>query len=246
MRHHSLGLEERDRVNPAFGGGIPSGAICLLEGENGTGKSVLTQRMAYGLAEEGTDVSIVSPELTASGFIDQMHSLSYDIEDHLLENNVMYFHVDVNTYVEVGARQQGTQTLISRLFEPSPIWNGTVTIIDGFDSLLRNDPRYNAAVRHSDEDHAMTQITSALRRLTTGDRSIVLTVNQDPLSDRGLQPLRDVADLYLSLETSTIGQTIQNKALVRKFAGMKNPVDDTIGFTCQQGRGIVIESRTVA
>jgi flagellar protein FlaH len=34
--------------------------------------------------------------------------------------------------------------------------------------------------------------------------------------------------------------------VVRRFAGMASPVDDTIGFSVEQGRGITIESRTIA
>lgn len=246
MRHYSLGLTERDRVDHAFGGGLPAGSVVLLEGSDGAGKSVLTQRMAYGFAEQRTPVSVVSTELTAGDYIEQMHSLSYDVVDHLLYDRLVFFHADVDTHVQIGSRQRGTRTLLSRLFAPSPIWDGAVTIVDGFDALLRNDPRFDAVTRHEEEDHAMQRLVSALRQRTAGDRTVVLTVNPETVSSRALQPLRDAADVYLRLETSTVGQTIRNRAVVRRFAGMKNPVDDTIGFAVQQGRGVVIESRTVA
>ncbi|MEF8813728.1 MAG: ATPase domain-containing protein [Halovenus sp.] len=246
MTHYSLGLTERDRVDHAFGGGLPAGSVCLLEGSAGTGKSVLTQRMAYGFAEERTPVSVVSTELTAGDYIDQMHSLSYDVVDHLLNDRLVFFYADVDTHIQIGSRQRGTRTLLSRLFAPSPVWDGTVTIVDGFGALLRNDPRFDALTPHQEEDHAMQRIVSMLRRLTAGDRTVVLTVNPEAVTARALQPLRDAADVYLQLETSTVGQTIRNQAVVRRFAGMKNPVDDTIGFAIQQGRGVVIESRTVA
>lgn len=246
MNHYSLGLADRDRVDHAFGGGLPAGSVCLIEGAVGTGKSVLTQRMACGFAEERTPVSVVSTALTASDYIDQMHSLSYDVVDHLLSDRLVFFHADVDTHVQVDTRQRGTRTLLSRLFEPSPLWGGDVTIVDSFDALLRNDPRFDAAARHGEDDHAMQRIASALRRRTESKQTVMLTVNPETLTDRALQPLRDAADVYLQLETSTVGQTIRSRALVRRFAGMKNQVDDTIGFAVQQGRGVVIESRTVA
>ena len=56
MNHLSIGLEARDRVNHAIGGGIPEGSLVLVEGGTGAGKSVLTARLVYGLCEEGTSV----------------------------------------------------------------------------------------------------------------------------------------------------------------------------------------------
>lgn len=246
MSHYSIGLTDRDRVNHAIGGGLPSGSVCLLEGRDGAGKSVLTQRIAYGLIEEGTSTAVVSTELTASEYIDQMNSLSYDVVDHLLADRLLFFHANVDTHVEAGGRERGTRRLISRLFAPSPLWRGDVLVVDGFDAMLRNDPRFDAVTERGEEDHAMQRIVSALRQRTADDRTVVLTVNPATVTDRALQPLRDVSDVYLQLETSTVGQEIRQKAVVRRFAGMKNPVDDTIGFAVQQGRGVVIESRTIA
>lgn len=238
MSHYSLGLGERDRVDHAFGGGLPEASVALLEGPDGAGKSVLTQRMAYGMAEEGTPVAVVSTELTAREYIEQMNSLSYDVVRHLLAERIAFFHADVDT--------AGERELLARLAAPSPLWNADVVIVDGFDAILRNDPAFDAVAERGDEDHAMQEFVSFLRRATATDRTVVLTVNPAAVTERALRPLRDVADVYLQLETKTVGQEIRNQAVVRRFAGMKEPVDDTIGFAVQQGRGIVIESRTVA
>jgi flagellar protein FlaH len=66
------------------------------------------------------------------------------------------------------------------------------------------------------------------------------------VTDRALRPLRDAAGVYIELQTTVVGQEIRKQGLVRRFAGMRRPVDDTISFSVQQGRGIVVESRTVA
>ncbi|WP_254839795.1 ATPase domain-containing protein [Natronomonas marina] len=244
--HYSLGLGERDRVDHAFGGGLPRGSITLIEGPDGAGKSVLTQRMAYGMATEGTHVSVVSPELSAREYIDQMHSLSYDVVQHLLEDRLAYFHVDVDTHTRSAGGMAGTRPLVSKFTEPSVIWHGDVVIVDGFGALLRNDPEFDAVAETADEDHFVQSVVRFLDRMTAADRAVVLTVNPALLADRAVQPLRDAADVYLSIERSTVGQDIRRKALVNRFVGMANQVDDTIGFDVQHGRGIVIVSRTVA
>jgi flagellar protein FlaH len=136
--------------------------------------------------------------------------------------------------------------LLERFTRPSVIWRGDVVIVDGFGALLRNDPEFDSIAATGDEDHLVQGLVRFLRRMTATDRAVVLTLNPALLSERALRPLRETVDVYLTIEQTTVGQEIRRKAVVNRFTGMKNPVDDTIGFNVQQGRGLVIVSRTVA
>lgn len=236
MSHFSLGLTSRDRVNHAFGGGLPSGAIVLLQGPDGAGKSVWTQRMTYGLAEEGTTVGVAATELSASDYLEQMHSLSYGVTEHLLSDRIRFFHADVQAHPD----------LLDRLLEPSPLWRRDVVVVDGFGALCRNDASFTAAAARGRADRAMGEAVSTLRTAAAAGKAIVVTVNPATVPEAALQPLRSAADVLLELDTTAVGNELRREALVRRFAGMKAPVDDTIGFAVQQGRGVVIESRTIA
>lgn len=236
MRHLSIGLEARDRVNNAIGGGFPEGSLVLVEGGTGAGKSVLTSRVVYGLCEEATPVGLVSTEHSASEYIDQMQSLSYDIVEHLLSGRLRHFRVPTD----------GERPLLSRLLQPSTVWDATAVAIDGFGSLCRNDSRFGDLLGSGSEDRAMERVVAGLEPALDADRLVLLTVNPAAMTEPSLRVLRSAADIYLELQSETVGQEIRKKALVRRFSGMKRPVDDTIGFSVQQGRGIVIESRTIA
>lgn len=236
MNHLSIGLESRDRVNNAIGGGLPEGSLVLIEGGHGAGKSVLTSRFVYGLCEEGTAVSLASTGLSAREYVRQMHSLSYDVVDHLLGNRLRYFQVPTD----------GDRRLLDRFLEPGGLWSSQVVAVDGFGSLCRNDTELGAALGSGEEDRAMERVLARLDAALTADKVVLLTVDPGTVTDRLLGPLRSAADVYLELQSETVGQEIRKKALVRRFAGMRHPVDDTIGFSVQQGRGVVVESRTVA
>jgi flagellar protein FlaH len=238
---YSLGLSERDRLNHAFGGGLPAGSIVYLEGADGAGKSVFAQRFAYGFASEGTTTSYVSTELTASSFVDQMHSLSYDVVDHLLFDRLLFLHADVDTTGEADPRR-----LLERLERPGSLWQAEVVVIDGLDAILRNDPTYERAREQGEEDRVVQSFVSYLRSVTATGRTVVVTLNSDPVSERAVRPLRDAARVFLQLESQTVGQEIRRKAVVRRFGEMAAPVDDAIGYSVQQGRGITVESRTIA
>lgn len=236
MTHLSLGLTDRDRVSHALGGGLPDGSIVLIEGGQGAGKSVLTARLVYGLCTEGTDVGLVSPQLPAREYIPQMASMSYDVVEHLLAGRLRYFHVPTD----------GNRRLVQRFLTPGALWDATVVAIDGFGSLCRNDPDVGELLGTGREDRAMERIVARLDPALAADKLVLLTVDPGVVSERLLRPLRAAATVFIELESETVGQEIRKRALVRRYADMQRPVDDTIGFAVQQGRGIVIESRTIA
>jgi flagellar protein FlaH len=165
-----------------------------------------------------------------------MYSLSYDVIDHLLGNRLRYFHVPTD----------GERSLLNRFLEPSVLWDAPIIAVDGFGSLCRNDRRFATLLGSETEDQAMERVVARLDTALAADKVVLLTINPEEVTDRSLRPLRSAADVYLELRSETVGQEIRKKALVRRFSGMKRPVDDTIGFSVQQGRGVVIESRTIA
>ena len=167
---YSLGLDDHDRLNKELGGGIPPGSIVLVEGDYGAGKSAMSQRFSYGLCEEGHDVTYLSTELTVGSFLDQMHSLSYDAVDHLLNEDLLFLHADVsdgNTF-SGGGKDEDRKQLLKRLMEAELMWEADVIIIDTFDAILRNDPKFEALVRQNDERQAASASCSpSTRRRST-------------------------------------------------------------------------------
>src|SRR3989344_7611630 len=81
---------ERDELTRSIGGSLPKQSIILIEGIDGTGKSIIAQRFCYGLIKNGTTVPYVGTEFSTMEFIKQMNSLSYNIEDYLLIDKMLY------------------------------------------------------------------------------------------------------------------------------------------------------------
>jgi flagellar protein FlaH len=248
---YSLGLDDHDRLNNELGGGIPGGSIVLVEGDYGAGKSAMSQRFTYGLCEEGHSVTLVSTELTVRGFIDQMHSLSYDVEEHLLDENLLFFQADVDsggsTLRGDSGRDGGNRMqLLKRLMEAEKMWEADVVVIDTFDAILRNDPKFEALIRQNEERQAALEIISFFRDLVSKGKVIVLTVDPSTVDEEAIGPFRSIADVYLELQMAEVGNDVRRSIAVRRFAGMGEQVGDTIGYSVRSGTGIVIESRSVA
>lgn len=249
---YSLGLQDHDRLNNELGGGIPRGSIVLMEGDYGAGKSAMSQRFSYGLCETGHRVTLLSTELTVRGFIDQMHSLSYGIEEHLLNERLLFLHADVDS----GTRQITAPSdseddgqrkeLLNRLMNAEAMWDADVVIIDTFDAILRNDPTFEALVRQNEERQAALEIISFFRDLVTQGKVVVLTVDPSTVDEDAIGPFRAIADVFMELQMVEVGNDVRRNISVKRFAGMGEQVGDSIGYSVRADAGIVIESRSVA
>jgi flagellar protein FlaH len=245
---YSLGLDDHDRLNKELGGGIPPGSIVLVEGDYGAGKSAMSQRFTYGLCEEGYTVTMLSTELTVGSFIDQMHSLSYDMVEHILDERCLFLHAEVgDTNTLTGDDDDGDRKeLLKRLMEAEVMWSTDVIIIDTFDAILRNDPKFEALVRQNEERQAALEIIGFFRDLISRGKVIMLTVDPSTLDGEALGPFRSIADVFIELEMIEVGNDVRRQISVKRFAGMGEQVGDTIGYSVRSGTGIVIESRSVA
>lgn len=247
---YSLGLDDRDRLNNELGGGIPRGSIVLIEGDYGAGKSALSQRFSYGLCSQNIPVTLLSTELTVRGFIDQMHSLDYKVEEHLLWERLLFLHAafDSGTSALRGGNneQSNRMRLLKRLMEAEEMWDADVILIDTFDAILRNDPNFEALVRQNDERQAALEIISFFRNITTQGKVIVLTVDPSTVDEEAIGPFRSIADVYIQIQMAEVGNDVRRSIQVKRFAGMGEQVGDSIGFSVRSGTGIVIESRSVA
>lgn len=245
----SLGLDDHDRLNKELGGGLPQGSIVLIEGDYGAGKSVMSQRFSYGFTQEGASVTLLSTELTVGGFIDQMHSLSYDIHKALLNEDLLFLNADIDSAGALRGTDQDEENrkeLLRRLMEAETMWKPDVIIIDTFDAILRNDPTFEALVRQNEERQAALEIISFFRDMISEGKIIVLTVDPSAVDEEAIGPFRSIADVFLELPMIEVGNDIRRQIQVKRFAGMGEQVGDTIGFSVRSGTGVVIESRSVA
>lgn len=242
-----IGLDDRDRLNKELGGGIPSGSIVLMEGDYGAGKSALSQRFTYGLCETGKSVTFLSTELEVKGFLEQMDSLNYNVEEHLLFENLLFLHGDLDSGgVFSSDGDSKRQDLLTDLMDAETIWSADVIIIDTFDAILRNDPKFEALVRDNEERQAALEIISFLRNVISQGKVVILTVDPSTVGEEAIGPFRSIADVYMELEMIEVGNDVRRQLFIKRFAGMGEQVGDRIGYSVRSGVGIVIENRSVA
>ena len=85
-------------IDKKIADGIPLGSLTLIEGENDTGKSVLTQQIMWGAMKQGLRVDFYSTELTAKSFLSQMESMSLDVSDYFAWGYLRLFHLHMEGF----------------------------------------------------------------------------------------------------------------------------------------------------
>ena len=191
---------------------------------------------------------MLSTELTVGSFLDQMHSLDYDMVEHLLDENILFLHADIGegNKLSGGGDDSDRKDLLKRLMEAEVMWESDVIVIDTFDAILRNDPKFEALVRQNEERQAALEVISYFRDVISRGKVIMLTVDPSTLDEEAIGPFRAIADVFIELEMIEVGNDVRRQISVLRFAGMGEQVGDTIGFSVRSGTGIVIESRSVA
>ena len=79
-------------IAEALGGGLKENSLVLIEGESKTGKSVLSQHVAYGvLHSRGSSVAYYSTEYNSESLQVQMASMSMGIRQYLATDRLRIF-----------------------------------------------------------------------------------------------------------------------------------------------------------
>lgn len=233
---------DRDELADRLGGGLPGGALCIVEGEFGTGKSIVGQRIIYGLLKNSARVTVVSTELTTMHFIEQMHSLDYPIEEFVFNRNLLFLPV----YPVLGFRGNKTD-LMDRLLNAKKMYESDVIVIDAFSSLVRD--WMQALPEGTAQRDIIRQIEDTLymfKLLNSRGRTVLLTLQPGDIPDEIAGVLKAAADVYLTLKLDSVGGVVSRSIFVRRYSRAEKTVADIVPFRVEPKTGLIVEIKSVS
>ncbi|MEA3201670.1 MAG: archaeal flagellar protein FlaH [Thermoplasmata archaeon] len=233
---------DRDELGDRLGGGLPSGALCILEGEFGTGKSIIGQRLVYGLLKNGARVTVVSTELTTMHFIEQMHSLDYPIEEYVFNRNLLFLPV----YPVLGFRGKKTD-LMDRLLNAKKMYESDVIFIDAFSSVVKDWMQaQEPGTSKRDMNARIEDALYLFKLLNSRGRTVVLSMQPGDLPDEIASVLKAAADVYITLKLDSVGGVVSRSLFVRRFSRAEKPVADIVPFRVEPKTGLIVEIKSVS
>ncbi len=218
----------RDEFAKKIGLGIPRSSTLLIEGEEGSGRSVVSQRLAFGLLENGFSVTYISTELTLKDFINQMYSMKYNIGPYLIKTKLKFIPV-LPIIGETMPKEGYLQTLMDN---PS-LYATDVTIIDSFGEMLHS----------TNGTGDMDRFLEYMKKIVHGGKALIMTAHK---GQPGIERLRQICDVYFELELKSSSYGIRHIIKVRRYLKAKGKVDKMVEFRVEPDVGLIIEITEVS
>lgn len=242
---------ERDELAQRLAGGLPKGSLVLVEAPYGAGKSLLVQRLAYGLLSNRHTVGFVSSELTTTAFARQMRSLDYEVDGHLISRDLVYYPV----YPLLG-RRWTPPDLLRRLREAKTLNGKDVVVVDTFSKLLEDQLHVFEESRSNGDQGGVDPVGSLrreaeetlfrMKRQAAAGTTFILTMEHQGVPDGVMNLFRDAADVFLAIDYKLVGATATRRIVVNRFLRAKGRFSDSISYRVEPGAGLVIEIKSVA
>lgn len=222
---------ENDEFHKKLGGGIPSGTIALIKGEHGSGKSVLCQRIVYGLLNNDFTVSYVSTQLTTTDFVKQMISLGYDVIHYIIRNKLAFFPV----YPLISDLKERTD-YSKKLISGKSIFGKDIIVIDSFSSLVKFDISTKAAI----------DLMGFLKRIAATGKAIILTALEGEIPESAMEEIESAASLIIETSIKKFGADLKNLMVIRKYNFAVEQYSKQTAFRVEPKIGLVVEIAAVA
>lgn len=221
---------EQDSLSSAMGARLPNRSLWMLQAEVGGGKSLISQRIIYGLLENGVKVLAITTELTTRGWIEQMESIGYPVTEHIASGRLMVFSrfgVIAETRDDVG---------IFDVLDSDAITKADVVVIDTASSLMPSD----LDTKQKDE------VLQKLRKICSESRSLMLTVDPTEIDDKLLHKLRSSCEVLLDLNAGFVGGELKRTIVVTRFLRAAGPVQASVGWRVEPYMGFIVDITAVS
>jgi flagellar protein FlaH len=236
---------DRDRFGAKLGVQLPESAIGYIEGEDGSGKSIFSQRMIYGLLENGYSVTYMSPEYNVSNFITQMESIGYSCINSLVNKKLLFLAADVDTedtLVDTNRNRNIITNLIDEKYRS--VWDSDVVIIDSFDILIENDPLFRN-FSNDETISAIQNLFSYIEEVTETGTTVLFTADPSSIPESVINPVRSRSDIYIRLSVEEKSGSLNKMMEVRRYSMLETRIEEVINFDVSANTGLSIINRTV-
>ena len=223
---------ESDGFGERFGEFIPNGSLIYMEGKEGTGKSIFSQRFCISLLENNHTCSYVSTQFTIKSFLRQTASVGYDVRKYVMSGKLFFISTEVTL-----AETLPKSTFLEGLTTGQKLFDPDVTIIDSLSTLLNESLNKDNLV----------DLTNFFNRLKGSGKIIIFTANPNEWDEHIHNAFKMISDIHYKIAREAMpGVGIVHNIYVEKFNGARKKYEPMTTFSVKPGTGLAIESSGVA
>jgi flagellar protein FlaH len=206
--------------------GLPTRSLTLIEGENDTGKSVLTQQIMWGAMKQGLSVELFTTENTTKSFIKQMESMSLDISEYFAWGYLKIFPLHI---VGVEWTKEEMETILSRVIATIRESTAQVVIVDSLTLFTE----------YAESDTILTFFTDC-KSLVDAGKTILITLHTYAFEEDTLVRIRSICDAHLNMKKAIMGDKYVMVMEVIKIRGAHKTSGNLVSFEVHPGYGMKV------
>lgn len=226
---------DREDIHTRFGGGLPRGSLIVISGNQGAGKSVMTQRWIYGLLENRVSVSWISTEMSFTELMRQMDSLDYGIGPSLMAKRLDVFPV----YTSLGKRRLDQPQL--ELLRSPMLFRRDVVFIDTLSHMLALDKEQGWL-----NMERVASLVAHFKRMTASGRTIVITLETGEAPPEFEGPLKSAAGCLVEMDLRPEDGELIREMFIRRWARAETKAMDSLSFRVEPSIGVIPQITTAA
>ena len=218
----------QDSLGQSLGTAIPNRALVIVSGGIGSGKSIIGQRMSFGMTANDIKVSLVTTELTTRGWLEQVASIGYFMEKRIDDGD---FHL-MSSFGVIAEQVEDPVDLLELLESPA-LKEAEVVIIDRASQMIPAEIEGPV-------------LLSMLRQYTAEGRTLFLMIDPEEMDSKLLRELQNSAEVVLDMLTSVVGGQLVRTLCVTRFLRAAGPVTERIGWKVMPEMGFIVDITAVA
>ena len=218
----------QDSLGQSLGTAIPNRALVIVSGGIGSGKSIIGQRMSFGMTANDIKVSLVTTELTTRGWLEQVASIGYFMEKRIDDGD---FHL-MSSFGVIAEQAEDPVDLLELLESPA-LKEAEVVIIDRASQMIPAEIEGPV-------------LLSTLRQYTAQGRTLFLMIDPEEMDSKLLRELQNSAEVVLDMMTSVVGGQLVRTLCVTRFLRAAGPVTERIGWKVMPEMGFIVDITAVA
>ncbi len=213
-------------IDKKIADGLPLRSLTLIEGENDTGKSVLTEQIIWGAMKQGLNVNLYSTEMTAKSFLSQMESMSLDVSEYFAWGYIRLFPLHM-----VGFKWSKTEMdgILERIIDHIRGSKAQVAIIDSLTMFTE----------YTTQETVLTFLTNC-KTLVDHGKTILITLHTYAFQEDTLIRIRSICDAHLMMKKTLLGDKYVMVMEVIKVRGARKTTGNLVSFEVHPGYGMKI------
>ncbi|AKV74340.1 MULTISPECIES: ATPase domain-containing protein [Metallosphaera] len=211
-------------------GGIPFPALIMIEGDHGTGKSVMGAQFVYGLLSAGKSGYIITTEQSTYGYLKKMREVKIDLIPFFLRGKLGMAPLNTSRFSWNSSLAKKLLYFILEFIRRVKDF----VLIDSFTVI-------STFARGED----LMEFLKGLRVAVSNGKEIIITVHPNAFSEDMVTRVRSEADVYFRTSSASIGN--RRVKVIEKIKTSESTFgSDSISFDVDPSLGIKVVPLTLS